>query len=233
MQTNIIRYSEKAVLISFGPSITLKNHEKVKLSFQYLSKITLPWLIEVIPSYNSILIEYDPFEISFEKLSRWWKQLDFGSLENLAPSQDIQIPVCYDEEWAIDLPRICKSARINSQDFIKIHAGKPYHTFLLGFQPGFPYMGLVDKSIAKDRLENPRAKVLKGSVGIAGRQTGIYPNDSPGGWNLVGRTPLPIFDTQQSPNFLINMGHKVTFIPIDKNEFYELEKNPEAWNINI
>lgn len=134
-------------------------------------------------------------------------------------SRFIVLPVYYDESVGLDLADMAKDKRMSTQDIIDIHSQQEYFVYAIGFAPGFPYMGEVDESIATPRLANPRAKVPKGSVGIADRQTAVYPRQSPGGWNIIGRTPIEMFDTSYEGFSYFRVGDKVKFMPISQDEF--------------
>ena len=152
-----------------------------------------------------------------DKFMRQHIEIDSGS------SVIMNIPVCYDEEFGVDLQRIVEEKKLSKDEVIRLHCGKQYRVFMLGFLPGFPYMGEVDEKIAMPRKSEPKA-VAAGSVAIAGRQTGIYPLASPGGWSVIGRTPLKLFDPEKERPTLLNAGDTVEFYSISKEEFLLHEK---------
>lgn len=151
------------------------------------------------------------------QLNSWQPQQHISANKNI-----IEIPVCYDDEYGLDLNEMAQYHQTTKEEIIRIHTGNLYHVFMMGFSPGFPYMGILPDSIATPRKNQPRLKVPAGSVGIAGNQTGIYPSESPGGWNIIGRTPLKLFDKEKSQPFLLNTGDTIKFIPISKKQFEEL-----------
>jgi inhibitor of KinA len=136
----------------------------------------------------------------------------------------IRIPVCYNREFAPDLQLICDTKKMAAADIIHLHTEAPYHVYMIGFMPGFPYMGVVPGAIQAPRLPVPRTQVPAGSVGIAGMQTGIYPFASPGGWNIIGQTPLTIFDVNKLVPALIPAGDSVQFYAVDADEFYHIKQ---------
>jgi len=136
----------------------------------------------------------------------------------------IEIPVCYDKDFGIDLERVAQHTQISIHEIIQIHTSKTYHVYMLGFLPGFAYMGIVDERISTPRLITPRTNVAAGSVGITGSQTGIYPLDSPGGWNILGRTPIQLFNAGKEQPCLLQPGNTVKFISITKAAFDQLKQ---------
>lgn len=186
----------------------------------------------MVPAYSSLTIFYD-------SLSARKKMPGFASasgavtnyLEKAAENTGkavsqkpklVKIPVCYDLEFAPDLENISKIKKLSIDEVISIHSSAIYRVFMLGFLPGFAYMGEVDKRLVMPRLETPRTKVEKGSIGIAGAQTGIYPLESPGGWQIIGRTPLDMFTPREVRLTLLESGDSVKFYPITKQEFKKI-----------
>ncbi len=141
---------------------------------------------------------------------------------------EISIPVCYGGEYGPDILNVAEHAGISEEDVIKRHSAKVCHCYMIGFMPGFAYLGGMDESIATPRLTNPRTVIKGGSVGIAGKQTGIYPIDSPGGWQLIGRTPLRLFTPEASRATLIEAGYEVRFVPVSEEEYKKIEAEVAA-----
>jgi KipI family sensor histidine kinase inhibitor len=180
---------------------------------------------DVVPTYRSVAVYFDPLQTDQPRLA--------GTLERLAAQPvppgtrrrvAIQIPVCYGGEYGPDLATVAAFAGLAEADVIALHAGATYRVMMLGFTPGFAYMGLVDARIAAPRLDTPRPRVARGSVGIAQQQTGIYPSETPGGWQLIGRTPARPFDLGRPDPFLFHAGDEVRFMPIAQKEFDELDR---------
>lgn len=224
--------------ISVGDSIDLEVNKKVfQLYHQLLKNRHASWL-DVIPAYTTVSIVFDALTIRQQHPSAfdWMKnQLEKLMLEvpehETIPSRHVQIPVCYDTEFALDADRIQKEKNVSLEELIALHSSKSYHVFMIGFLPGFAYMGPVDPRITTPRIPTPRTQIVAGSVGIAGEQTGIYPLGSPGGWNIIGRTPLKVFDSSSTQPVLFQSGDQVKFIPITKAEFKSFD--PSTFNVIV
>lgn len=182
--------------------------------------------IDVIPAYTTVSIVYNVVSIRKDHASafEWMRETVDKILSQPYPnekiiSRKITIPVCYEDECALDRKTILTDHKLDWEEVVSIHSSKTYQVFMIGFLPGFAYMGMVDKKITFPRLEKPRMLVPAGSIGIAGEQTGIYPLDSPGGWNIIGRTPLKVFDITNENPALLQPHDTVTFKPISKKEF--------------
>ena len=233
---HIYPLSEKAITIELGNSISLENHYKVLSLQHFLQELYIPGFIEMVPAYCTITIFYEPLIVinkipeSKTGICLWMKNYLAAQLTNwqpvsvfTTPKRVIEIPVCYEEEFAPDLEEMASLHNLTVHEIIEIHSSSMYHVFMMGFSPGFPYMGIVPGSIATARKNQPRLKVPAGSVAIAGYQTGIYPTESPGGWNIIGRTPLKLFEKEKEQPFLLNTGDTVKFIPINKEQFLQWE----------
>jgi KipI family sensor histidine kinase inhibitor len=215
---------DSALVISFGNEISEILNSKVRSLKLALEKVKLFGIIETTPTYCSLMVHYNPLEISYEALS----EAVMSTLETLdeidlpAPSV-IEIPTLYGGDYGPDLENVAKYHEMLPEDVVKIHASGQYRIYMLGFTPGFPYLGGMDERIATPRLETPRTKIHAGSVGIAGAQTGIYPIDSPGGWQIIGRTPLSLYDPGRAEPILLKAGETIKFIPIDQATFDKLQ----------
>jgi KipI family sensor histidine kinase inhibitor len=175
---------------------------------------------DVVPTYRSVTIYFDPSGADRPGLVSTLERLCARPLVRESVRREtIEVPVCYGGECGPDLPSIAAFAGLAERDVIEIHAGATYQVLMLGFTPGFAYMGLVDARIAAPRLSTPRPRVARGSVGIANEQTGIYPSETPGGWQLIGRTPLRPFDASRADPFLFRAGDTVRFVPMSRQEF--------------
>jgi inhibitor of KinA len=227
--------SEKALTIEIGKAISEENHQRIMSLRRFIEKITIPGFIETVPAYCSLTIYYNPAEVAKKiperniTIFRWMhsyleKELGRWQLDKNLSDQDpvIEIPVCYDEDFGIDLEEVANYHKTTAGEVIRIHSSVVYTVFMMGFSPGFPYLGTLPDTIATPRKNRPRPKVAAGSVAIAGNQTGIYPLESPGGWNIIGRTPLRLFNKNQENPFLFSTGNKVKFIPLSKKVFNEL-----------
>ena len=200
--------------------------------FHHLREKNIEGVKDIIPAYTTLTVVYDivrvqkqtPGSASVFISSEIEKALQHCSWNIATSASLIEIPVCYDTSLGIDLKEISKQKKLSIEDIIRIHASTIYDVYMLGFLPGFAYMGTVDEKIITPRKEKPRLHVAAGSIGIAGAQTGIYPIDSPGGWQLIGKTPLQIFNKEKINPCLLKAGDKVQFVAIDKNEFEKLNE---------
>ena len=223
----IFSLGDQALSVDYGNTIDETINEEVIARYYQLKNEHIDGITELIPAYSSLTICYDLITIKKHAGSLngfdWVKKLVEEKLEQRRPflenkSDHIKIPVCYDREFGVDLPAIAESKNLSMDEIISIHCSKKYKVFMLGFLPGFAYMGTVDDRIAMPRKSNP-VNVIPGSVGIAGIQTGIYPLFSPGGWQIIGRTPLALFNSSKEQPSLLKAGDSVSFYPIAKKEF--------------
>ena len=227
-EIEFICLSETALVLSFGKEINEQVHEQLMQVKQLVEQNLFKGFVETVSAYNSLAIYYNPLEIEKENsnltsqatvISLLKKQIKNLNPETINSKQScIEIPVCYDFEFGIDLLEVSKTLNLSIKEIIQLHSGKTYKVFMLGFTPGFGYMGPIDGKLITQRKKQPRLKVHAGSVGIAGNQTGIYPLETPGGWNIIGKTPLQLFDRTKKHPFLLNAGDVVKFISITKEE---------------
>lgn len=219
---------DSAATIDFGNVIVEDINKTAIALFKYLSEHRLPGMIEAIPTYSSVTIYFNiPFlrkNISREKKVYDWikKELHKIMLHDFSHSENeknvVRIPVCYENEFANDIHWLAREKNISIEEIIHLHTSRQYRVYMLGFLPGFAYMAEVEEQIAVPRKPQPQA-ILAGSVGIAGKQTGIYPLNSPGGWQIIGRTPLRMFDKDRATPCLLQAGDYVEFYSITRNEF--------------
>ena len=221
--------SDSALFVSFGDSISLETHRRVVSLFHAVERLRDPRIRNLHPAYTSLLIDFDPLHLTHEQLESLVAPLILESLpSSLEASGLIEIPVCYDREFAPDLATVAQHSLLSEEQVIATHVDGNYFVYFLGFSPGFGYLGGLASQLQVPRLVTPRKQVNAGSVGIAGAQTGIYPNSSPGGWQLIGRTPLRMFDASASrrPSRL-QPGDRVRFRRIDRGEFDRLARQQE------
>ncbi|MEI6891527.1 MAG: 5-oxoprolinase subunit PxpB [Pontiella sp.] len=204
---------ERSLLAQLPPRIAQSTHRKIR-SLQWALEGEAG-IVERVPCYAELKIDFDPAIISIHQLEEKIRGLELSSVVLPAP-RSIEIPVCYQGE---NLARVAAQQGLTEAEVIRLHAAPTYRVYLLGFSPGFAYMGGLNPKLATPRLETPRISVPAGSVGIAGHQTGIYPVASPGGWNIIGRTPLNLFDPAAAQPFLFEPGDEVTFLPVSSEEF--------------
>jgi len=209
----IQRYAENALRIIFGTQIDMEVHEKVRRTFFLLISLHRPDITEIIPSFCSCVVIYNDGLTSYDTLATLLNErLADLSAVDMPPPQLHEIPVHYGGDCGPDLSFVAKHSQLSVAEVIEIHCAEIYTVFTVGFTPGFPYLGTLDERIAAPRLETPRTRIPAGSVGIAQRQTGIYPFESPAGWQIIGRTDVRLFDTERPPYSLMRIGDKVRFI---------------------
>jgi len=169
---------------------------------------------DVVPTYNAVTVHFDPLVTDSARLTHELERLAVSDLPaTVSASRTVEIPVVYGGDSGPDLGAVAEFAKCSEDDVVRFHAGRSYRVYMLGFLPGFAYMGSVDQRIAMPRLDAPRLRVAAGSVGIAAAQTGIYPCDTPGGWRIIGRTSTKVFDAARTEPFLLRAGDSVTFVP--------------------
>ena len=208
-----------SLIIYFGDKIDEEIALNVKKAYLSLKKLNLEGIVEIIPSYTSIFITYDIFKYDFESLKEFLiKNIDLNS-KDIIEEKIIKIDVYYNKEVGLDLEEMSFKTKLSINEIIEIHSNKTYDVYAIGFLPGFAYLASVDERIALPRLETPRKQIPKGSVAIANTQTAVYPQESPGGWNIVGRTAMELFDKNLENLSLFNVGDKVKFNSITKSEF--------------
>lgn len=223
---------DTALIIDFGNFISPEINEAVISLFKTLGQSPLEYMTEAVPAYSSLAIYYDVVSLykrikqgrsAFDQMKKETEKLLSGEgFISGSPGELISIPVCYDEEYGVDLRWISIEKNIPVKEIIRLHTLKTYRVYMLGFLPGFAYMGDVDERIASPRKLQP-SPVKAGSVGIAGKQTGIYPMGSPGGWQVIGRTPLKLFNKYRERTTLLRAGDHVNFFSISKDEFEDIK----------
>ena len=225
----IYSLGENAVTINFGDEISSEINNRVIRLDRFFSKNLFSGFIETVPAYASLTIFYDVLQVR-KNFSEFRTAFDavksvvenaletFGKFE-AKPACLVEIPVCFSEEYALDLEFVAKNKNLTKTEVIEIFTAQTYRVFMLGFLPGFAYMGETDEKIAAPRKENPRTSVPKGSVGIAGKQTGIYPLESPGGWQIIGRTDVEFFTPNDEKPTLLQTGDLVKFYRTDEINF--------------
>lgn len=215
--------SDRSLLVIFGKGVSLHHHLGVRRLY-FLLEAERSLAIETVhPAYSSVLISFDPIKSPPATVEASVKKLLAGLDSVLLPEpRKIEIPVCYDDEFAPDLKDVSAHAKLSVEEVVRIHSSVEYLVYFLGFSPGFPYLGKMPKQIATPRLATPRVSVPAGSVAIGGNQTGIYPVSSPGGWRIIGRTPLQLFSPEQNPPALLHIGDLITFKAISKKDYLRL-----------
>lgn len=225
MDYPVLPCGDCAVTVQVGNEISEETNRKVVALMQALTEKPLPGITELVPSYSAVCLHYDPSILSYESLLEHLQCIETDTVTSDSASQRVvEIPVCYGGEYGPDLDFVAQHNGLSAEQVIDIHSGGTYLVYMLGFLPGFAYMGGMDERIATPRLTSPRAKIPAGSVGIAGGQTGIYPLASPGGWQLIGRTPVKMFSMEgERGAFALSAGDRVRFVPISEERFKEME----------
>ena len=211
---------DKALVVEFGDFITPEVSQRVRRLHLALQQAEIPGFIEAIPTYRSLLVHYDPLRIKPGKLRHKLERLEQGAEEKEFPEpMVIELPVVYGGQFGPDMEFVASHNGLSAEEVVQVHSGTTYLVCMLGFMPGFAYLGWISPQISAPRLETPRVRVPAGSVGLAGNQTGVYPVESPGGWRLIGRTPVRLFDVHRQPPAVLKVGDYVTFVPVTPQEF--------------
>lgn len=225
MTLRVVPLGGYAVYVELCREVSLECNRRVHALYYALSSRAGDLgVTEVVPAYSSLMIFYDPRKVRWREIARVVEELVRGA-EGFTPPppRSFRIPVVYGGEYGPDLERAASMRGLSVDEFVRIHTSRVYTCYMLGFTPGFLYLGDVDPRIAVPRLETPRERVPRGSVGIAGRQTGLYGIESPGGWRIIGRTPVVTFDPRRDPPIPIRPGDRVRFYEIGEDEYRELE----------
>ena len=209
---------DSALLVELGDKIDSTVNQRVHALNALLQTKNIAGIVETVPAYCTLLIHYDPLILTFDQVTHWVRdkltQVD-DSL-NRKPRQ-LEVPTRYGGASGPDLEAVAVSKGISAADIVRIHSECEYTVYMMGFTPGFPYLGTLDERLITPRMETPRTLVKAGTVAIAGSQTGIYPLDSPGGWHLIGWTPLKLFDPTSEAPFLFFPGDIIKFIPLESD----------------
>jgi KipI family sensor histidine kinase inhibitor len=209
----IVPLGDSALLVKLGDEIDITINQQVHAFAALLNLSPLDGVVETVPAYASLLIHYDPILLTYARIRSWVRgKLDQLESATLRTPRQFEVPVRYGGEFGVDLKFVADFHRQHVEDVIRIHSERIYTIYMMGFTPGFPYMGKLDEAIFTPRLETPRTHVPAGTVAIAGSQTGIYPIDSPGGWRLIGHTSLQLFDPNSQSPFLFAPGDEVKFV---------------------
>ena len=232
---------DRAVTVRFGTELTDQAARKVLALKSSLEANPIQGFDELVPAYATLTVFYDPVHVrqmAYDRTSPYRTVSDIVSgmirerLQHLDPTVEampsavVEVPVCYEEDYAPDMGFVADHSGVSVEDVIRLHLSATYRVYMTGFVPGFPYMGEVDRRLEVPRRREPRSRVVPGSVALAGRQTGIYPIETPGGWQVIGRTPLRLFDPRREPCCLLQAGEQVRFRRIGKDEFESLS---EPW----
>lgn len=213
---------ECALSVEFAPEISPATNQRVRSLLSALDRTPPSGLRDLVPSYRALLILYDPLELRYERLVALVEELLEDSLLAAAPSRHVTLPVCYGAGFGPDLADVAGRAKLTVDEVIAIHSGTEYLVYFLGFAPGFPYLGGLDARLSTPRLPRPRTSVPAGSVGIGGEQTGVYSLPTPGGWRLLGRTPVPLYNPASQEPFLLRAGDRLWFEAVERAAYDEV-----------
>ena len=237
---NSVRFlfsGDSALVIEFGNEISVDINKKIRKMMDDIKKEDIDGIVELVPTYCSLLINYDVLKIDYNTLVEKLKTFLNNDLETAEGEEVtlVEIPTLYNDEFGPDLSYVAEHNKLSKEEVIKIHTGTDYLVYMLGFMPGFTYLGGMSEKIATPRLESPRLQIYPGSVGIAGKQTGMYPSMSPGGWRIIGRTPLKLYNPDSDTPVYISSGDYVRYVSISEEEYNEILKKVEnnEYKLNI
>ncbi|GAA0451503.1 5-oxoprolinase subunit PxpB [Alkalibacillus silvisoli] len=227
MEFTISPLGNQALIVTFGEDISTELHEQVVTNYNALKEADLVGVQGLVPTYRSIAVYYNWKIVNYEDMKQAVESVVWQANKDRAfkKGKTIYLPVCYEEEVAPDLKPLAQYHNMTETDVIKLHSEPTYLVYMIGFLPGFPYVGGLNERLETPRLETPRQQVTSGSVGIAGKQTGVYPITSPGGWNIIGKTPIKLFDPKQKDPALFEIGDQLRFEPVSSREFIQIEQH--------
>ena len=228
-----VRYltlGDQGLIVEFGNAISPEISAKVRGMYLAVLESGIPGITELNPTYRSLMVGYDPAVILYGELVAQLKSLEGQIGEMSLPKPNILVvPTLYGgEDYGPDMKTVMAASALSQEEIISIHTGKDYLVYMLGFTPGFSYLGGMDPRIETPRLKNPRVRIPGGSVGIAGKQTGIYSIDGPGGWQLIGRTPIKIYDPYREKPILHKAGDYIRFVSIDQAQYNRIDAQVKA-----
>ena len=239
MEATII--NEQTLMIYFKNEISEDTYNQIIYTTQYIKNKNLQAINEIIPSYRAIMVTFDQHKIDIDELIQQLQldSINYKHIDKTSNNKVVHIPVLYGSDAGPDLSEVAKYNGLTSEEVIEIHTSKQYLIYMLGFMPGFPYLGGLDSRIHMPRRSEPRVRIAAGSVGIANNQTGLYPLDSPGGWQIIGRTPIRVFNKDDQPMTLYQAGDKIKFYAIDQHTYQQIQDdidkgcfNKEKWVFN-
>ena len=225
MKPTISPVGDRAISIDFGQVIDPTINRHIRQTIERIKELQLDGIIELVPTYCALLVEYDAMLYSYSEICNIIEPtLEEGMANTINELVTVvEVPTVYGGEFGPDLSFVASHNHLSEDEVISIHSGTDYLVYMLGFIPGFTYLGGMDSRIATPRLSSPRTLIPAGSVGIAGEQTGTYPSDSPGGWQIIGRTPVTMYDISKAQAALLKAGDYVRYVPIDESEFHRVK----------
>lgn len=225
MKPTISPVGDRAISIDFGQVIDPTINRHIRQTIERIKELQLDGIIELVPTYCALLVEYDAMLYSYSEICNIIEPTLEEGMANTTNElvTVVEVPTVYGGEFGPDLSFVASHNHLSENEVISIHSGTDYLVYMLGFIPGFTYLGGMDLRIATPRLSSPRTLIPAGSVGIAGEQTGTYPSDSPGGWQIIGRTPVTMYDMSKAQAALLKAGDYVRYVPIDESEFHRIK----------
>ena len=225
MKPTISPVGDRAISIDFGQVIDPTINRHIRQTIERIKELQLEGIIELVPTYCALLVEYDAMLYSYSEICKIIEPTLEEGMTNTTNElvTVVEVPTVYGGEFGPDLSFVASHNHLSEDEVISIHSGTDYLVYMLGFIPGFTYLGGMDPRIATPRLSSPRTLIPAGSVGIAGEQTGTYPSDSPGGWQIIGRTPVTVYDMSKAQAALLKAGDYVRYVPIDESEFHRIK----------
>lgn len=225
MKPTISPVGDRAISIDFGQVIDPTINRHIRQTIERIKELQLDGIIELVPTYCALLVEYDAMLYSYSEICNIIEPTFEEGMANTTNElvTVVEVPTVYGGEFGPDLSFVASHNHLSEDEVISIHSGTDYLVYMLGFIPGFTYLGGMDLRIATPRLSSPRTLIPAGSVGIAGEQTGTYPSDSPGGWQIIGRTPVTMYDMSKAQAALLKAGDYVRYVPIDESEFHRVK----------
>jgi inhibitor of KinA len=238
-KARFLRSGDTALVVEFGEGIDPRLSALVLSLARRLETAAIPGIVEMVPTFRSLMVHYEPLRLSHAELERRLGTMLEGSMAEERPGRRWHLPACYDAEFGPDLAEVAERTNLSVAQVIERHSATLFHVYMMGFLPGFPYMGALPRELELPRRVNPRLRVPAGSVSIAMAMTNVYSLESPGGWHLIGRTPVPLWNLQRAEPALLAAGDKVLFIPVSLREHeailgqvavgtYELRPHSEA-----
>ena len=224
-QVSFYPVGDSAIQIVFREKVSKALNQQIQTIKSLIEQNYQDGIVEVVPTFQAITIYYEPHLITYNEIKQNIKHIleqEWNLLERR--KEIVHIPTCYDIELGEDLQAVANFNRLSKDEVIHLHTNTDYLVYMIGFLPGFPYLGGLSNRLATPRKETPRTTVPKGAVGIGGNQTGIYPIESPGGWNLIGRTPVSLYSPDKKNPFLLKAGDYIRFVPISIDEYVDIEK---------
>ncbi len=235
-QARYLVAGDAALVVEFGDAIDPAINRRVRELCLAVDRARPEGVRDLVPTYRSLLVAYDPRVTTFDALRVELASHETGLAATPAPPpRVVEIPTAYGGEFGPDLPFVAEHARLSADEVVAIHSGTDYLVYMMGFSPGFTYLGGMSDRIATPRLKTPRTAIPAGSVGIAQQQTGIYPVESPGGWQLIGRTPVSLFDPSRHPPVIVEAGDYIRFSPVSRDEYSRIQEGIRqgTWSLPV